>query len=110
MIFEGEYLYGCKLKGKEYIYGRLEYEGEYLNDKKWKGKGYDKNGNIIYELINGNGKVREYTSYGSLIFEGEYLNGIKHGRGKEYKSGEIVFEGEYINGKRKENSYFCFIY
>ena len=56
--FEGEYLYNYKLKGKLYIKGALEYEGEFLYDKKWNGKGYDENGNIIYELINGNGKVR----------------------------------------------------
>ena len=63
----------------------MEYEGEYLYDKKYNGKGYDENGNIIYELINGNGKVKEYwVSYGSLMFEGEYLNGKKNGKGKEY--------------------------
>jgi len=30
IIFEGEYLYNQKLKGKEYYKGKLEYEGEYL--------------------------------------------------------------------------------
>ena len=33
--------------------------------KKWNGKGYDENLNIIYELINGNGKIKEY-SYHSI--------------------------------------------
>ncbi|MBR6840349.1 MAG: hypothetical protein IKM82_07145, partial [Oscillospiraceae bacterium] len=47
--FEGEYLYGHKIKGKYYIKGNLEYDGEFLFDKKWNGKGYDKNGNIIYD-------------------------------------------------------------
>ena len=119
--FEGEYLYGCKLKGKDYIFGILEYEGEYLLNRKWNGKGYDKNGNVIYELINGNGKVKEYDDYGYLIFKGEYLNGMRNGKGKEYKDGKIIFEGEYKdgklifegeykNGRRKEKSYFCFIY
>ena len=61
LIFEGIFLYGHKLKGKEYIEEKLEYEGEYLYDKKWNGKGYDNNGKIIYELNNGNGKVKEYT-------------------------------------------------
>ena len=51
--FEGEYLYGYKLRGKSYYEKKLEYEGEFLFNKKWNGKGYDKNGNIIYELING---------------------------------------------------------
>ena len=108
--FEGEYRYGSKLKGKEYISGILEYEGEYLLNKKWNGKGYDKKGNTIYELINGNGKVKEYDNYGDLIFIGEYLNGIRNGKGKEYKNGKITFEGEYENGRRKESNNFCFIY
>ena len=55
----------------------MEYDGEYLYDKKWNGNGYNKNGDIIYKLINGNGKVKEYNIYGNLIFEGEYLNGKK---------------------------------
>ena len=41
LIFEGEYLYDDKLKGKEYINEKLEFEGEYLYNKKWNGKGYD---------------------------------------------------------------------
>ena len=109
---------------------KLEYEGEYLYNKKWNGKGYDKNGNIIYELINGTGKVNEYDDdYGELIFVGEYLNGKRNGKGEEYdiinddllfigeykndkrwngkgiefnKYGEIIFEGEYLNGKKLE--------
>ena len=55
-----ENVYNDKLRGKYYINGQLEYEGEYLYERKWNGKGYDENGNIIYELINGNGKVKEY--------------------------------------------------
>ena len=68
--FEGELLYVYKRKGKQYIEGRLEYEGEYLYNKKWNGKGYNKNGNIIYELNKRNGKVREYK-YDKIRFEGE---------------------------------------
>ena len=81
--FVGIFLFNFKKKGKEYVNDKLEYEGEYLFNKKWNGKGYNKNGNIIYELINGNGKVKEYYYY-NLIFEGEYLNGQKYGKGKEY--------------------------
>ena len=55
--------YYYKLKGEPYLNGKLEYEGEYLYNKKWNGKGYDENGNIIYELFNGNGKVKEYDDY-----------------------------------------------
>jgi len=99
--FEGEYLYNHKLNGKLYIKEKLEYEGEFLCNKKWNGKGYDEYGNIIYELINGNGKVKEYDSLGRLSFEGEYLNGKRNGRGKEYNfDGYLKYEGEYLNGKR----------
>ena len=98
--FEGEYLYTQKLRGKYYIDGKLEYEGEYLYNKKWNGKGYDENGNIVYELKNGNGFVKEYNDDGVLEFEGEYLNGKRNGKGKEYNDGVLEFEGEYLNGKR----------
>ena len=126
--FEGEYIFGHKFKGKEYINGKLEYEGEYIfkgeeyinenleyeedlspvrecrdivNEIKFNGKGYDKKGNVIYELINGNGKVKEYNNSGNLIFEGEYLYGLRNGKGKEYDNdGKLLFEGEYLYGKR----------
>ena len=67
----GQYLYNKRIKGKYYIKGILEYEGEFLFNKKWNGKGYDIYGNILYELNNGNGNVKEYY-YDKLIFEGEY--------------------------------------
>ena len=99
-LFIGEYLYGYKVKGKEIINGEIEYEGFYLLNNKWEGQGFDKKGNIIYELINGNGKVKEYLG-GNLKFEGEYLNGLRHGKGKEYYDKDsLIFEGEYLNGKR----------
>ena len=74
-----------------------------MNNNKYNGKGYDENGNIIYELINGNGKVKEYNKNNEQIkFEGEYLNGKKNGKGKEYNlNGNLLYEGEYLNGKRK---------
>ena len=102
LFFEGEYLYGFKLKGKLYLKDHLEYEGEYLYDKKWNGKGYDKNGKITYELIKGNGKVKEYNRKGLLEFDGEYLNGKRNGKGKEYDlyTGLLFFEGEYLNGQK----------
>ena len=42
----------------------------------------NENGTVIYELINGNGKVKEYNNEEKIIFEGEYLNG-KRWNGKE---------------------------
>ena len=94
--FEGEYKNGKRNgKGKEYYDGKLIFEGEYLNGIHWKGKGYNENGNIIYELINGTGKVKEYNYNGKLSFEGEYLNGLKNGKGKEYYyNNKCLFEGE----------------
>ena len=99
VLFEGEYKNGFRKKGREYIHGKLEYVGEYLYNRKFNGKGYNENGNIIYELINGNGNVKEYR-YDKLIFEGEYLNGERNRFGKEYKYDKLIFEGEYLNGKR----------
>ena len=83
-MFEGEYLNGKRNgKGIEYYSnGNKLFEGEYLNDLKWNGKGYDDNGNIIYELNNGNGKVKEYIR-NKLIFDGEYLDGKKNGTEKD---------------------------
>ena len=79
----------------------MEYEGEFRYNRKWNGKGYDTSGNIIYELINGNGKIKEYYYDCNLEFEGEYLNGKRNGKGKEFWfNGELEFEGEYLNGKR----------
>ena len=103
------FLYHSKLHGKYYyIDGKLEYEGEYLYNKKWNGKGYDEKGNIIYELNNGTGKVKEYNEdKGKLEFEGEYLNGKRIWIGKKYIFNELIFEGKYLNGQRnrKEKEY-----
>ena len=100
LIFEGEYLYGYRLKGKYYINERLEYEGEYLFYNKYNGKGFDEYGNIIYELKNGNGNVKEYY-YHKLIFEGEYLNGKRNDKGKEYYNKcKLKFEDECLNRKK----------
>ena len=78
LIFEGEYLNGKKNgKGKEFYDDKIIFEGEYLNNKKWNGKGYDIDNNIIYELKNGNGSIKDD------YFKGEYINGEKNGKGKE---------------------------
>ena len=82
----------------------VDFDGEYRYNKKWNGKRCDEKGNIIYELINGKGKIREYNDYNAkLIFEGEYLNGKRNGKGKEFfNNGKIMYEGEYFNGERKK--------
>ena len=78
LIYEGEYINGKRNgKGKEYKDGKLIYEGEfkkgektgklindinnnkeknYLFNRKWNVKEYDKNGNLVLEIINGNGE------------------------------------------------------
>ena len=66
-----------------------------MYSKKLEGKGYDENGNIIYELKNGNGKIREYYSDGELEFEGEFLDGKKMEKGKNMVI-EIVYFMENI--------------
>ena len=62
--FEGEYLNGKRRKGKEYYYeGNLEFEGEYISDLEWTGKGYDKMNNIIYEIKDGKGLIKNFILY-----------------------------------------------
>ena len=60
--FKGEYKNGeINGKVKEYYYdGKLIFEGEYLNGKKWNGKGYNDKNQIIYELKEGKGYMKEY--------------------------------------------------
>ena len=123
LIYEGEYFHGFKRKGRLYINNKLEFEGEFLFNKKWSGKGYDNKGNIIYEVINGNGNVKEYFNNGKINFIGEMKDGKKL-KGVEYrfngkkkfegeykdekefkgisfdKKGKKIFEGEYLNGKK----------
>ena len=109
LIFKGEYEKGRKNgKGKEYYdTGILKFEGEYINGKRWNGKGYNKNGLIQFEIIDGKGEIKEFYEDGKLKFEGEYLNGEKNGKGKEYyDNGNIKFEGEYLNGEK--NGIICF--
>ena len=73
---------------------------EYILDKKWEGKGFDKNGNIIYELKKGSGLIKEFDNELRLKFEGEYKNGKRNGKGKEYYEDTLIFEGEFFNGER----------
>ena len=90
IIFEGEYLFGQRKKGIEYVNGIKEYEGEYLLNKKWNGLGYDENGKILYQIKNGNGKVKEYFPNGNIKYEGEYKKGKKEGKGTEYHSNNSI--------------------
>ena len=83
--FEGDYLNGKRNgKWKEYYNDcqKIIFEGEYKNGLRWNGKGYDNN-NVVYELKNGNGYVKEYDIKGQLKLEVEYLNWKRHGKGKD---------------------------
>ena len=104
--YEGDYLYDHIITGKEFIKGKLEYEGDFLFDKKWNGKGYDENGNIKYQLINGNGTVEEYNDKSDVVYIGEYLNGKRDGNGKEYEDKTLDFEGIYFKGERKKGKLY----
>ena len=95
----------CKIGGKNGIgkvftlnEKKLIFEGEYLNGKKnRKGKGYNLKGDIVYEIKNGNGIIKDYYSNGKIKFEGIYLNGEIKGEGKEfYDKDKINFLKENI--------------
>ena len=95
LIYEGEYLNGERHgKGKEYYYiGNIHFDGDFLKGKKWNDKIYDTKGNIISEVKEGKGFIKEYNIFGYLIYEGEYLNGERHGKGKEYYKDHLIYEG-----------------
>ena len=83
--FEGDYLKGEKNgKGKEFVNDKIRFNGKYINGLKWDGKGYDENNNVIYELKNGKGFIKEYDFNNKLVFEGEYIDGKRNGKGREY--------------------------
>ena len=112
LMFEGEYKNKKRNgKGKEFHYsnGKIKFEGEYKNGLKWEGKGYNPEGDLEYELKNGNGKIKEYGEYDMLIFEGEYLDGKKHGKGIEYyEYYRVKFNGEYLNGEKWKGKGFIY--
>ena len=89
LLFEGKYINGEKNgNGIEYNPDG-KFVGEYINGKKWNGKGINKKGDILYDIINGYGTIREYED-GNLIYEGGYLNGMRHGEGREYTKDKII--------------------
>ena len=47
-----------------YENGAIKYEGEYINLKRWNGNGYNLSHNIVYQLKEGKGLVKEYYSNG----------------------------------------------
>ena len=73
LLYEGEYMNQMRNgKGKEYYNnGIMLFEGEYFEGKKWSGYGYDINGDLEFELKDGQGNVVEFDYDGHKIFEGE---------------------------------------
>ena len=63
----------------------------HLIDKKQNVNGY-LNGNLICQLINGKGNIKEFYDNGKLKYEGEYLNGERNGKGKEYYTDNKWFQ------------------
>ena len=82
MIFEGEYLNGKRNgKGKEYYNDNLlKFEGEFFNGFKWNGKGYNKIDEVIYEIKDGKGLIKECNYDGELIYEGKWKKTWKRKR------------------------------
>ena len=87
--------------GIEYNFDGGKFIGEFKDDRKWEGTGYDENGNIEYEIINGYGKVKEYYN-GNLIYEGQYSDGKRDGEGIEYDflTRTIKYEGRFAYRKK----------
>ena len=104
LIFDGEFRKGKKWNGKIKRYNNdtvIKLEGVYLNGKLWNAKRYDSKNNILYEIKDGKGYIKEFDFDDKLIFEGEFSNGKINGIGKESNyEGEIKFEGTYFDGKR----------
>ena len=130
--FEGEYLNGkINGKGKKYYFdGQIEFESEYLNGNYWNGKlyeyshgyikkyekeiikgkiwnikGFDNNGEIIEEVNEGNGIIREFKD--NLIFQYQYLNGEKLEKEKiYYNNGQLKFEEKNLDSERIVKEYY----
>ena len=129
-LYEGEFKNGILEKNKHYEFIRGPnqdiklFEGEYLNGKIWNGNWYETNGQLKYQIKEGQGKGEEDEPFdhymlkykGEYIngerngkgieyglfakYEGEFLNGKKNGKGQEYLFNQIIFEGEYFNDMR----------
>ena len=109
LIFDGEYLWNRRLKGKynEYYENELVLVGEYLHSELWTGKGkqYNLGDGLIFdgEYIDGkkNGYVKVFDCMHYLEYEGQYKNGEKNGLGKNYYYNNIIsYEGEFLSGKK----------
>ena len=110
LIFEGDFIGGKYIYGKEYNnLGEIIYEGKYKNGKKYEGIYKIKMHNHIYTYYILNSKVsNKFIDLNKeIIYEGEYNEGLKEGKGKEFnKNGNILFEGDFLNGYRYNGKEF----
>ena len=84
----------------------LTYKGNYFKGRRWNGIGFDKNGEVVYELKNGCGYIKQYNGLGYLILEGEYFYGKLNGKVKQYcYDGTLIMEGEYLNDEKHGKVY-----
>ena len=99
LIFKGEYLNG-KRNGKLtefFINGNKKFVGEYLNGLKWNGIGYDINNNVIYQIKDGNGLVKEYDdNENSLTYFDEYLNGKRKYKKNKKNKLIIIYNNNFV--------------
>ena len=74
---------------------------EFVYERKW--NGYDEFGFVIYELINGKGKVKECENY-QKYKENDYLfdKNIKEEEELVCFNDYLIFEGEHLTEKEME--------
>ena len=104
LLFYGTYQNGKKFNGKSCKYfddeEKLRYELEYKNGLLWNAKGYDKNNSLDFEIIEGNGTMKDYYSDTILKFNGNYKGGKKNGKVFSYYNNpntKLEYEGEFID-------------
>ena len=100
--FEGNYIDGEREgEGIEYFEnGKIKFKGEYSKGKEKNGKGFNIKGEVVYEIQNGEGNIKEYDFRDHLEFDGEYKN-YQYWNGKRSiynKKGELKFELFYTEG------------
>ena len=104
LLFYGTYQNGKKFNGKSCKYfddeEKLRYELEYKNGLLWNAKGYGKNNSLDFEIIEGNGTMKDYYSDTILKFNGNYKGGKKNGKVFSYYNNpntKLEYEGEFID-------------
>ena len=101
--FEGNYLDGHREgEGIEYFEnGKIKFKGEFTKGKRKNGKGYNIKGEVVYEIKDGEGNIKQYDFRDKIEFEGEYKN-YQYWNGKRSiynKNGNINLELFYTEGK-----------